>query len=547
MSHRALAVAVALASVIAAAAVRAQNPFASDLSVEKEQEMTAQIHAQIRAQAKLVGDPLLLEYVNDIGNGLVKSTEPQPFIFRFFLIDDPALNAFTIGGGYVYITTGVLAQAGDVDEFSGVLAHEIGHVEKRHVARRSEGQGLATLATLASLAAVIAGADPAVLVAAQGLNVSLQLKHSRAFEEEADREGIAIMKESGYDPQGMTHFFQRILAQNPDAGASIPAYLYTHPAVKERIAAAKVEIARTGPGKAAAPVPGPAPSGAQSDLGENRTTTQNSGAARAPPISADGQQANQRLLRMQARLAELSARGSLDKGLQARASFDAAKTDPLMARAQEARVDGDDARADRLLAEAEKVEPVDPRVALARADLAIERGDLPGARVQLERALALDPNVPLVQYQLGSVYARLGDRSRAAYHLEQSVEGFRPNTGAHRRAEFELARLEFPILEASGLATREGNAVSKTFRRGEPVIWWGQVSERFYPMNPAFRVRWRGPSGGSVLQESVRMTPGGHLVSQLRTSEAAAGTWHVEITVEDLVIETLEFELSAGK
>ncbi len=537
--------AVTLIGVAAATAVRAQNPFASDLSVENEKELTAQIHAQLRSQAKLVSDPVLVTYVQGIGDGLAKTTEPQPFIFRFFLIDDPALNAFTIGGGYIYITTGVLSQAGDVNELAGVLAHEIGHVEKRHVARRSEGQGLATLATLASLAAVMAGADPGVLVATQGLNVSLQLKHSRVFEEEADREGIAIMIAGGYDPNGMTHFFQRILAQNPDAGAGIPAYLFTHPAVKERIAATKVEIART---SATTPrASGTSSAGSSTSLdGVAPATAVPAPAPDDPQGPSQRQRENQLLAKMQARLAELSADGLAAKGLQARASYDAAKTDPLLASAQEARVDGDDARADQLLAEAEKLDPGDPRVALARAELASERGDFPAARAQLERALALDPNVPLVQYQLGTVCARLGDRSRAAFYLEQAVANFRPNTGARRRAEFELARLEFPMLEASGLATRESKAPAKSFRRGEAVIWWGQVSDRFYAMNPQFRVRWRGPSGESVFQESVHMTPGGRVASQLRTAEGAVGTWHVEVTVEDSVIETLEFELLAG-
>jgi predicted Zn-dependent protease len=540
--------AATLCGVGAAAAARAQNPFASDLSVEQEQEMTAQIHAQIRAQTKLVSDPVLLGYVNEVGNGLVKATEPQPFIFRFFLVDDPALNAFTIGGGYVYITTGVLGQAGDANEFAGVLAHEIGHVEKRHIARRSEGQGIATLATLASLAAVIAGADPGVLIATQGLNVSLQLKHSRAFEEEADREGIAIMSESGYDPVGMTHFFQRILAQNPDAGAGIPAYLFTHPAVKERIAATKVEIARTGAGKSEprATGGGVVPSGPQADLGVEIGAAPPAGAANARGVSPEAERANRQLAEMQARLAELTARGALEKGLQARATFDAAKTDPLMTQAQEARVEGNDARADALLAQAEALEPGDPRVALARADLAIERGDLSLAQTQLERALALDPNVALVQYQLGSLYARLGDRSRAAFLLEQAVVNFRPNSGARRRAEFELARLEFKMLEASGLAAEAGETSSRVFRRGQSVIWWGKVSERFYPLNPEFRVRWRGPAGESVFQENLRMSPGGQVASRLRTSQSPPGAWKVEVSVEGTVIETVEFELEAG-
>jgi predicted Zn-dependent protease len=502
---------VALAAALlglAAAPARAQNPFASDLSVEKEKEMTAQIAAQLRLQAPLVTDPVLVAYLSEIGNELVKATEPQPFLFRFYLVDDPRLNAFTIGGGYVYITTGVLSQAGDVNELAGVLAHEIGHVEKRHIARRGEGQGLATLATLASLAAVLAGADPGVLIATQGLNVSLELKNSREHEAEADREGIAILDKTGYEPEGMTRFFQRILGENPTAGEGIPAYLYTHPAVKERIAASKVEIERT--------------------QGTKTVTRQ-----------------DPRLPEMQARLARIQARGAAGTGLHARATFDAAKTDPLLEQAHEARVEGDDARAERILAQAEQTEPGDPRVALVQAELAQERGDLAQARKQLERAIALDPNVPLVQYQLGSVCARLGDRASAAFYLEQAVANFRPNTGARRRAEFELARLEFPLLSASGLATGDGRPARSSFPRGEMVVWWGDVSRRFYPMNPEFRVRWRSPRGETVYQESVRMSPGGRVASALRTGDFPAGAWKVEITVEDILVETQEFELRA--
>jgi predicted Zn-dependent protease len=408
----------------------------------------------------------------------------------------------------VYITTGVLQQAGDVNELAGVLAHEIGHVEKRHVARRSEGQGLATLANLAALAAVIAGADPGVLLATQGLNVSLQLKNSREFEAEADREGIEIMEKTGYDPDGMRRFFQRILAENPTAGEGIPAYLYTHPAVKERIEAARVEIERTNAPK---------------------------GVSKTDP----------RLPEMQARLTQILAPGAAGTGLHARATFDAAKTDPLLEQAHEARVDGDDAKADKLLADAQKLEPGDPRVALVQAELAQERGDLPAARVQLERALALDPSVPLVQYQLGSICARLGDKPCAAYYLEQAVGNFRPNTGARRRAEFELARLEFPLLETSGLATADGRP-ARGFRRGETVVWWGDVSRRFYPMNPEFRVRWRGPSGQVVFQESARMSAGGRVASALRTGELQPGAWKAEIVVEDVLVEAQEFTLQAG-
>ena len=120
----------------------------------------------------------------DPSNGVMKGIEPTPYIFRFAVLEDKQLNAFTIGGGYVYLSSAVLEQAGDVNELAGVMAHEIGHDEKRHIARQNEGQGLSTLVTLLGVAAAIAAKAPEAAIAAQGLNVSLQLKHSREFESE---------------------------------------------------------------------------------------------------------------------------------------------------------------------------------------------------------------------------------------------------------------------------------------------------------------------------------------------------------------------------
>ncbi len=410
----------------------------------------------------------------------------------------------------MYLSSAVIEQAGDTNELAGVMAHEIGHVAKRHIARQNEGQGLSTLVTLAGLAAAIAAGKPEALVAAQGINVSLQLKHSREFESEADREGIAIMAKTGYDPDGMRRFFQRILAQNPGAGAGIPAYLFSHPAVAERIAATKTEMDRIG-----------APRNVKHD--------------------------DTKLVAIQERLAQLlSPDPSGGSGLHARASFDASKTDPLLAKAREARIDGNDGLADELLAQAQQAEPGDPRVALERADLDEQRGDLESARGQLERALALDPNVPLVQYQLGVLNAKLGNKSRAAFYLDQAVANFRPKTAARRRAEFELARLEFKLLDESGLADGDGRTGARRFNRGDPVIWWGEISRRFYPSNPEFQVRWLDPKGSAVFSERVRMSPGGRVSATLRTANAALGTWHVEVRVEDSLVEEVEFEIQAG-
>ena len=146
---RLLGIVLALLAVAACTYVEQNNPLASEaLSVEKERELTADVARQIRAQLPLVNDPVLLAYLNELGQEIVATTEPQPFLYRFTIIDDEALNAFTIGGGYVYIHSGVIAAAGDVAELQGVIAHEVAHVRERHIAKRGEDQGVSTLITL---------------------------------------------------------------------------------------------------------------------------------------------------------------------------------------------------------------------------------------------------------------------------------------------------------------------------------------------------------------------------------------------------------------
>lgn len=450
----------------------------------------------------------MLDYVYEIGTELVAATEPQPFTFRFFIIDDDNLNAFTIGGGYVYLHRAVVAQAGDVNELAGVLAHEIAHVRLRHVAKRAEGSGLATLATLAGLAAVIAGADPGVLLVAQGLNQSLQIQHTRRAEGEADREGLAYMVKSRFDPNGMSRFFQRILAAYPDRDVHVPAYLYTHPAVEERVAGARVELERI----------------------------------HAPQIS----RADPRLAQIQERLALLRSRPAGGSGLHARAVFDRARTDPLLAEAEAARAAGDPAGADELLARAEAAEPQDPRVALARADLAEARADLPAARDQLERAWRLDPQVPLVQYRLGVVHRKLGNRSRAVFMLERAAAAYRPGTAPRQRAELEIQRTEFPVFSESGLerATREGEM--PRYAPGEIVTWSGHLGRRYQPQRPEIEVEWLAPDGELVLRERARMSPTGGLGSRLQTRrDSPPGRWSVRVLLAGSIVEERGFELAA--
>ncbi len=364
-------------------------------TLEREVEMTAEIHRQLRAQARFVTDPVLLDYVNEIGQRIVRPTEPQPFIYRFSVLQSRDLNAFTIGGGYVYISSAVLAQVDDVAELAAVLAHEIAHVRARHTAKAQQNQGLAMLASLAALAGGHSSSS-------QGINVSMQIEHTRKAETEADREGIEYMFRSGYSPDGMIRFFQRALAASRRAGRGARPYLFTHPALSDRIADVRADIIRldTPPGL----------------------------------VSQDA-----RLAGMQARLARSHLAGGT--GRQARASFERGVSDPYLVRARRKSEDGDLARADEILAHAQELQPWDPRIVLARATLSERRGDLKRAKLQLQRAFEIDPRMPLVQYRLGSIHTRLGNHSRAVFYLEQAAIGFNVGSSGQRQAELAIEQL----------------------------------------------------------------------------------------------------------
>lgn len=506
---------------------RNAKPEASDggFSIEREVELTSNIARQIRDTVPLVNDPVLLAYINDLGQRVVAITEPQPFVYRFNLIQEDSLNAFTIGGGYVYLNTEVLAQAGDVTELMGVIAHEIAHVNKRHIVKRSEGQGLVNLLNLAALAAAALAGDPTALVLAQGVNVALQLKNSRAAESEADREGIAYLRRSGYDPEGMIRFFQRILStQRP--GGDIPAYLYTHPELRQRIVSARTEIRRTDP--AIRPE-----SEAWRVTQDDKTPSPNSAVE------------NQRLTKMQARLARFLQPVAGGSGLQAQPVFDRSITDPAVAEARELIAAERPEEASQLLADASVREPNDPRIPLLRADIEQAKDDWSAATVYLEQAFAIDPWGPLVQYRLGEAYARLGNRTRAAFYLEQAAFSYRPGSAGRLRAEFELRRLTLPMLTDSGFKSGSRRSLAKqiSVEEGELVVWLGRVRGVFVPNRPVLTLQWRDPAKELQREDQAYMGPRGEFTSVFRTKGLQAGTWTLQILSDDQLVDTLRFEI----
>lgn len=224
------------------------SPADAILSSNEESQLGRAIMRSIRNSGQVVEDPLINEYINEIGNRIAAQTNDGEQDYTFFVIEDHRINAFALPGGYIGVHTGLIEATRSEDELAGVLAHEIAHVNQRHIARAihaSSRQSLLTTALmLGALIAGVVGGDPDIVQAgmavAQGTAVQQQINFTRANEYEADRVGIAALADAGFDPYGMASFFEVMSRQTtraPDERA--PEFLMTHPVTTARIAEAR--------------------------------------------------------------------------------------------------------------------------------------------------------------------------------------------------------------------------------------------------------------------------------------------------------------------
>jgi predicted Zn-dependent protease len=224
------------------------SPADAILSINEEARIGRSIMRDIRNSGHVVEDPLVNEYINEIGNRISAQTNDGDRDFTFFVIDDHRINACALPGGYIGVHTGLLEATRSEDELAGVLAHEVAHVTQRHIARaihaNSRQSLLSTAIMLGAVIAGVAGAGADVMQAgmavAQGTAAQAQVNFTRSNEHEADRVGISALADAGFDPYGMASFFDVMSRQNsraPDERA--PAFLMTHPVTSSRIAEAK--------------------------------------------------------------------------------------------------------------------------------------------------------------------------------------------------------------------------------------------------------------------------------------------------------------------
>lgn len=179
--------------------------------VEKQIAMGKQYAQQVESSVKLIQDPVVTEYVNRVGQNLVRNSDAQvPFTIK--VIDSDDINAFALPGGFFYVNSGLILAADEEAELAGVMAHEIAHVAACHAARENTRGNLMQMASIPLI--FVGGAIGYAGYEAAGLALPMTFLHfSRGFEAEADYLGLQYMYKSGYDPQAFIAFFEKVQAQ----------------------------------------------------------------------------------------------------------------------------------------------------------------------------------------------------------------------------------------------------------------------------------------------------------------------------------------------
>lgn len=216
-------------------------------SIESEIRMGKEYATQIESSLKLVTDPTINEYVNRVGQNLVRNSDAKvPFTIK--VVDSDVINAMALPGGFFYVNSGLILAADNEAELAGVMAHEIAHVAARHTTRQLTRYQFANYMTLPLI--FVGGGIGLAAREAAGIGIPMTfLKFSRGFEAEADYLGIQYMYKAGYDPNEFVNFFEKIQAQEKKKPGSMAKVFTDHPQTPDRITKSQEEIATILPAK----------------------------------------------------------------------------------------------------------------------------------------------------------------------------------------------------------------------------------------------------------------------------------------------------------
>lgn len=211
----------------------------SDFTIEDERRIGREIYEKLSREGLLLKDERINQYLTDVGKKVLTGADRVLFDFQFFIVQNSAINAFATPGGYVYVNTGLINLCETESELAGILAHEIAHVNSRHIADIVNKTCKISVAALAGMiAGVLLGGGGDLSAAITGFSyataATVYLRYSREHEEEADRLGMTYLVNAGYNPAGMLSLL-RTMRKYEYYSNTVPSYFLTHPGTDERI------------------------------------------------------------------------------------------------------------------------------------------------------------------------------------------------------------------------------------------------------------------------------------------------------------------------
>jgi predicted Zn-dependent protease len=212
------------------------------LTAQDERRIGEEIMRDVNASGDVIKDIEVVDYMQNLGYRLASSSGDSPQKFTFFVVQDPSINAFALPAGIIGVHSGLIMASSSESELASVVSHEIGHVTQRHIARMIAQQKQDAWQSFAAMAFALLAArsNPqlagASMQAAQAGAIQKQLDYTREHEREADRVGLQILSQAGFDTRAMPAFFDKLMKGTRFYEGSAPSFLRTHPLTTERIA-----------------------------------------------------------------------------------------------------------------------------------------------------------------------------------------------------------------------------------------------------------------------------------------------------------------------
>jgi len=361
------------------ASYRSPIPSLSPPSEDEETKIAREFRREAKKHLKYVSHPEVERYIARVGQRILAVMGPQPFDYRFFVVNDSQLNAFAVPGGSIFFFTGLIEKSKSTAEIAGVMAHEIVHVKGRHMARSAGPDAVSLLGLLGMLLLARTGSGAqAAGVVSQAIAATRQIAYSRQLEMEADTLGARYMSSAGYNPKGSLDFLRTLNEERSLNPIDLPAYMMTHPVTQERVANMELVI-RT--------------------LGKNESIA----------TTDDPLRKIQLIIRLE--------RQETDKALEeyrklASQSPGDAEAAHLLGYIQHFK--GALAEAQQNYQKAQTLDPKNPDISRDLGRLYTQMKDFDSARAEFDRALALEAKEPLNYFYLGEMFEKKGDLSLAA-------------------------------------------------------------------------------------------------------------------------------------